>query len=57
MLESLKGSKFMPLALNEAATVLGGQAVPIEDGGGDTFNDCYTFFKDGTYRSDDKDQD
>jgi hypothetical protein len=56
-LESLSRSLFAPLDRTEAASVLGGNLAPVEGGGGGTFNDCYTFFKDGTYRSDDKDQD
>lgn len=52
-LETLNNSLFAPLNHSEAASVLGGVA-PI---GGGTFKDCYTFFSDGTYRSDDKDQD
>jgi len=56
-LETLNRSLFAPLASTEAASVLGGFAAPIAPVGGGTFNDCYTFFNDGTYRSDDKDQD
>ena len=57
-LETLSNSLFAPLNLTEAASVLGGADIePIEGGGGGTFYDCYTFFKDGTYRTDDKDQD
>lgn len=58
-LETLNRSLFSPLNLTEAASVLGGNAVPIEEGGGGggTFKDCYTFFKDGSYRTDDKDED
>lgn len=55
-LDKLSNSLFSPLSINEAASVLGGEIAPVEGGGG-TFNDCYTFFKDGTYRTDDKDQD
>ncbi|HEX6096550.1 MAG TPA: hypothetical protein VF432_09520 [Thermoanaerobaculia bacterium] len=53
-LNTLNNSIFAPLKLNEAASVLGGQAAAAAAG---TFKDCYTFFSDGTYRSDDKDQD
>ena len=53
-LNSLNNSLFAPLQINEAASVLGGQASVAAAG---TFRDCYTFFGDGTYRSDDKDQD
>jgi hypothetical protein len=56
-LESLNQSLFAPLNLTEAASVLGGGIAPVEDGGGGTFHDCYTFFTDGSYRTDDKDQD
>lgn len=56
-LETLNKAMFAPLNLTEAASVLGGGVEPIEGGGGGTFIDCYTFFKDGTYRTDDKDQD
>jgi hypothetical protein len=56
-LETLNQSIFAPLNLTEAGAVLGGMVAPVEGGGGGTFNDCYTFFTDGTYRSDDKDQD
>jgi len=52
-LESLSNSLFAPLKNTEAASVLGGLAA-IAPG---TFYDCYTFFNDGTYRTDDKDQD
>jgi hypothetical protein len=57
-LETLNRSLFAPLASTEAASILGGNAIaPVEGGGGGTFSDCYTFFKDNTYRTDDKDQD
>lgn len=57
-LESLNRSLFAPLDLTAAASVIGGNVAPVEDaGGGGTFKDCYTFFTDGTYRTDDKDQD
>lgn len=57
-LETLNRALFSPLNLTEAASVLGGNAVPIEEGGGGgTFKDCHTFFKDGSYRTDDKDED
>lgn len=53
-LDTLNNSLFAPLKLNEAASVLGGQAATSSAG---TFRDCYTFFSDGSYRTDDKDQD
>lgn len=53
-LDTLNNSLFAPLKINEAASVLGGQAGTLAAG---TFKDCYTFFNDGTYRTDDKDQD
>jgi hypothetical protein len=56
-LESLNNSLFAPLNITEAASVLGGELAPVEGGGGGTFHDCYTFLSDGTYRTDDKDQD
>jgi len=56
-LETLNNSLFAPLNLTEAGSVLGGAFQAVEPVGGGTFNDCYTFFTDGTYRSDDKDQD
>jgi hypothetical protein len=55
-LETLNHSVFAPLNHTEAGSILGGEVVPV-DGGGGTFYDCYTFFNDGTYRTDDKDQD
>lgn len=56
-LETLNHSVFAPLNLTEAGSILGGEVAPVDGGGGGTFYDCYTFFNDGTYRSDDKDQD
>jgi hypothetical protein len=52
-LETLNNSLFAPLNNTEAASVLGGVAA----GGAGTFHDCYTFLNDGSYRTDDKDQD
>ena len=54
-LESLRNDLFVRVELDEAASVLGGMVAPVDGGG--TFNDCYTFFTDGSYRTDDKDQD
>jgi hypothetical protein len=56
-LESLSRSLFAPLDRTEAASILGGNLAPVEGGGGGTFHDCYTFLNDGSYRTDDKDQD
>lgn len=52
-LESLSKDLFLQVELSEAAMVLGGMTAP-GDGG---FHNSYTFFNDGTYVSDDKDQD
>ncbi len=52
-LDTLNNSLFAPLNITESASVLGGVAAAAAG----TFHDCYTFFTDGTYRTDDKDQD
>jgi hypothetical protein len=54
-LESLSKSLFVPMHMDEAANVLGGM-IAVDAGGG-TFHNCYTFLNDGSYTSDDKDQD
>jgi hypothetical protein len=54
-LESLNQDLFIPMGMNEAASILGGlYSVEVAAG---TFRNTYTFFLDGTYDSEDKDQD
>jgi len=55
-LESLSSSLFVPLNTSESASVLGGRNA-VQDAAAGTFHDCYTFLLDGSYKTDDKDED
>jgi hypothetical protein len=55
MLESLSKDLFIPMEMDESASVLGG--VYAAEVAGETFRNTYTFFTDGTYDAEDRDQD
>jgi hypothetical protein len=54
-LESLNSDLFVPMAMDESASVLGGTFAELAAAG--TFKNCYTFLNDGSYTTDDKDED